>query len=92
MRIPLQADIYNLDGREAHAQLQDAAWTAAGKPPFSTWVARTIFLHSINQGIAAGIRRAELNLSLLTPGLEIGFVDTAPAHIPQVISNPVKCT
>ncbi len=38
MRIPLQADIYNLDGREAHAQLQDAAWTAAGKPPFSTWV------------------------------------------------------
>jgi hypothetical protein len=76
MRIPIQADIYNPDGREAHAQLQDAEWEAAGKPPFSTWVARTIFLHSINQGIAAGIRRPELNLSLITPGLEIGFVDT----------------
>ncbi|MEA5554129.1 DUF499 domain-containing protein [Anabaena cylindrica UHCC 0172] len=76
MRIPIQADIYNPDGREGHAQLQDAEWQAAGKPAFSTWVARTIFLHSINQGIAAGIRRTELNLSLLTPGLEIGFVDT----------------
>ena len=77
MRLPIQADIYNPDGREAHAQLQDQDWLAAGKPRFSTWVGRTIFLHSINQGIAAGIRRPELNLSLLTPGLEIGFVDTA---------------
>jgi hypothetical protein len=76
MRIPIQADIYNPDGREAYSQLQDAEWQAAGKPPFSTWVTRTIFLHSINQGIAAGIRRPELNLSLLTPGLEIGFVET----------------
>jgi hypothetical protein len=84
MRIAIQADIYNPDGREAHAQLQDAEWKAAGKPPFSTWVARTIFLHSINQGTAAGIRRAELNLSLLTPGLEIGFVDTALERLSEV--------
>ncbi|MBC1220973.1 ATP-binding protein [Nostoc sp. UCD121] len=84
MRITIQADIYNKDGREAHAQLQDAVWIAAGKPPFSTWVARTIFLHSITQGISAGIRRAELNLSLLTPGLEIGFVDTALEKLSEV--------
>ncbi|GJD19905.1 hypothetical protein RIVM261_048610 [Rivularia sp. IAM M-261] len=84
MRIPIVADIYNPDGREAHAQLQDGEWTAAGKPPFSTWVARTIFLHSINQGIVAGIRRAELNLSLLTPGLEIGFVDIALERLSTV--------
>ncbi|MEA5574446.1 ATP-binding protein [Calothrix sp. UHCC 0171] len=84
MRIPISADIYNADGREAHAQLQDGEWTAAGKPTFSTWVARTIFLHSINQGIVAGIRRAELNLSLLTPGLEIGFVDTALERLSTV--------
>lgn len=84
MRIPIVADIYNPDAREAHAQLQDGEWTAAGKPPFSTWVARTIFLHSINQGIVAGIRRAELNLSLLTPGLEIGFVDTALERLSTV--------
>lgn len=84
MRIAIQADIYNPTGREGHAQLQDAEWKAAGKPPFSTWVARTIFLHSINQGTAAGIRRAELNLSLLTPGLEIGFVDTALERLSEV--------
>ncbi|MBD2166422.1 ATP-binding protein [Calothrix membranacea FACHB-236] len=84
MRIAIQADIYNPTGREGHAQSQDAEWKAAGKPPFSTWVARTIFLHSINQGTAAGIRRAELNLSLLTPGLEIGFVDTALERLSEV--------
>lgn len=75
MRNPIQADIYNSSGREAYAQVQDQQWVVAGKPPFSTWVARTIFLHSLTQGISSGIRRAELNLSLLTPGLEIGFVD-----------------
>ncbi len=84
MRLPIQADIYNPDGREAHAQLQDHEWLAAGKPPFSSWVGRTIFLHSINQGITAGIRRAELNLSLLTPGLETGFVETALERLNSV--------
>jgi hypothetical protein len=84
MRLPIQADIYNPDGREAHAQLQDQEWLAAGKPPFSSWVSRTIFLHSINQGITAGIRRPELNLSLLTPGVEAGFVDTALERLSTV--------
>jgi hypothetical protein len=84
MRLPIQADLYNPDGREAHAQLQDQEWLAAGKPPFATWVGRTIFLHSINQGITAGIRRPELNLSLLTPGLESGFVDTALERLSAV--------
>ncbi|QQE67474.1 ATPase AAA (plasmid) [Leptolyngbya sp. BL0902] len=77
MRLPIAADIYNPNGREAHAQLQDQEWLSAGKPPFSTWVGRTVFLHSLTQGISSGIRRAELNLSLLTPGLDIGFVDRA---------------
>ncbi|MBD2429028.1 DUF499 domain-containing protein [Phormidium sp. FACHB-1136] len=77
MRLPIAADIYNPNGREAHAQLQDQEWLSAGKPPFSTWVGRTVFVHSLTQGISSGIRRAELNLSLLTPGLDIGFVDRA---------------
>ena len=77
MRLPIGADIYNPKGREAHSQLQDKVWTDAGKPNFSTWVARTIFLHSLTQGTTSGIRRAELNLSLLTPGLEISFVEQA---------------
>ncbi|WP_088889980.1 ATP-binding protein [Leptolyngbya ohadii] len=84
MRIPIQADIYNPDGREAHAQFQDQEWLAAGKPPFSSWISRTIFLHSINQGITAGIRRPELNLSLLTPGVEAGFVETALERLSTV--------
>ncbi len=84
MRLPVQADIYNPDGRKAYAQVQDKEWLAAGKPPFSTWVARTIFLHSLTQGISSGIRRAELNLSLLTPGLEIGFVDRALQQLGSV--------
>ncbi|MES1024903.1 DUF499 domain-containing protein [Gloeocapsa sp. BRSZ] len=77
MRLAIQADIYNPDGREAQAQVQDREWLAAGKPPFSTWVSRTIFLHSLTQGISSGVRRAELNLSLLAPGMEIGFIDQA---------------
>ncbi|HAO12370.1 MAG TPA: AAA family ATPase [Planktothrix sp. UBA8407] len=74
---PIGADIYNPDGRPAYAQIQDEQWLIAGKPPFSSWVARTIFLHSLTQGLSSGIRQAELNLSLLTPGLEIGFVQKA---------------
>jgi Protein of unknown function (DUF499) len=84
MLMPIQADIYNRQGKEAHAQVHDRKWRAAGKPPFSTWVGRTIFLHSINQGIAAGIRRAELNLSLLTPGVESGFIDTVLERLTSV--------
>jgi hypothetical protein len=77
MRLPIGADIYNPTGREAYAQIQDDEWLAAGKPPFSSWVARAIFLHSLTQGTSSGIKRAELNLSLLTPGLEVSFVDRA---------------
>ncbi|MFO0214347.1 MAG: AAA family ATPase, partial [Pseudanabaena sp.] len=74
MRNPIQADIFNTDGKLAHAQIHDQEWEAAGKPPFATWVARTIFLHSINQGTSAGIRRAELNLALLMPTVEISYI------------------
>ena len=77
MRLPISADIYNSDGREAHAQVQDKEWLDAGKPPFSSWIGRTIFLHSLPQGVAAGIRRTELNLSMLAPGLESGFIERA---------------
>ncbi len=84
MRLPIQADLYNSTGREAHAQVQDQEWLDAGKPPFSTWVGRTIFLHSLTQGVTSGIRRAELNLSLLTPGLEIGFADRALERLSAV--------
>ena len=84
MRPPIGADIYNPSGREAYAQIQDEEWIAADKPPFSSWVARTIFLHSLTQGISSGIKRAELNLSLLTPELEVNFVDRALERLTAV--------
>ena len=84
MRPPIGADIYNPSGREAYAQIQDEEWIAADKPPFSSWAARTIFLHSLTQGISSGIKRAELNLSLLTPGLEVNFVDRALERLTAV--------
>ncbi len=75
MRPAINADIFNPTGRKAYAQQQDEQWLMAGKPPLTSYVARTIFLHSLNYGISAGIRKAELNLSLLTPGVELNFVD-----------------
>lgn len=75
MRNAIGADIYNPDGKKAYSQIYDEDWLSSGKPPFCSYIARTIFLHSLTQGISSGIRRAELNLSLLTPNLEINFVD-----------------
>lgn len=49
MRQSIGADIYNPSGREAYAQIQDDEYLAAGKPPYSTWVGRTIFLHSLTR-------------------------------------------
>ncbi|MEG4446391.1 DUF499 domain-containing protein [Microcoleus sp. AT9_B5] len=93
LRNAIGADIYNPDGRPAYAQLQDGEWIAAGKPPFSTWVSRTIFLHSLTQGNSSGIRLAELNLSLLTPGVDSGFVDRVLDRLTKVAwyldSDPV---
>lgn len=77
MRNAIGADIYNIDGKKAYAQVHDEDWLLSGKPPFSSYLARTIFLHSLTQGISSGIRRAELNLSLLTPKLDINFVENA---------------
>lgn len=84
MMPPIRADIYNTDGRKAYAQVQDENWIAAGKPPFTTWTARTIFLHSLTRGTSSGINKSELNLSLLTPGIEIGFVERALEKLTSV--------
>jgi hypothetical protein len=75
MDLPIRADIYNNTGTMALAQLHDQEWRDMGKSPFSSWVTRTIFLHSLTQGITAGIRRSELNLSLMTPYVEINFIE-----------------
>ena len=84
MRPAINADIYNPTGRRAYAQQQDEEWLMAGKPPLTSYLARTIFLHSLTYGISAGIRRAELNLSLLTPAIDINFIDRALDNLQTV--------
>ncbi|MTF40384.1 ATP-binding protein [Cyanobacterium aponinum] len=84
MRPAINADIYNPTGRRAYAQQQDEEWLIAGKPPLTSYLARTIFLHSLTYGISAGIRRAELNLSLLTPAIDINFVGRALDNLQTV--------
>ncbi|MEB3273870.1 MAG: DUF499 domain-containing protein, partial [Prochlorothrix sp.] len=84
MELPVRADIHNLEGRSAYAQVHDQDWIAAGQPPFSSWVARTIFLNSLTQGTTAGIRRSELNLALLMPKMDSGFGDRALERLVKV--------
>jgi Protein of unknown function (DUF499) len=84
MSYALGADVCNLTGRKAHAQVQDKEWLVAGKPPYSTWVARTIFLNSLTTGTSSGVRRTELNLSILAPGQEGGFVERAIERLASV--------
>lgn len=84
MRLPVQADIYNPDGQEAYAQLHDREWQAAGKPPFASWLSRTVFLHSLTTGTSSGVKRPELNLALLMPGVETTFIDRALERLASV--------
>ena len=74
----VEADIVSpKHGSLAHAQDLDRTWTEAGKPPYAQRLATTIFLHSLTQGVAAGVDPAELNLSVFTPGDDPVLVDQA---------------
>jgi hypothetical protein len=84
MRPAIQADIHNTDVRLAYSQIQDKDWVDAGKPHFTSWVSRTIFLHSLTRGISSGVKTTELNLSLLMPGFEISFVGQALERLLKV--------
>jgi len=74
----VEADIVSpKHGSLAHAQNLDRSWVEAGKPPFAQRLATTVFLHSLTQGVAAGVDPAELNLSVFTPGDDPLLVDQA---------------
>mgnify|MGYP001627224396 CR=1 FL=1 len=52
--------------------------TFSGMPPYATYVARTIFLHSLAYpDDRAGIAAPELRFALLSPALEFEFVEQA---------------
>ncbi len=67
--------------RPSHAQVGDEAFRAAGKPPYTQRVARTVFLHSLVQGMTSGVRLDELHLAVLEPGDEPLLVRQALEHL-----------
>ena len=73
----IEADIVSPKrGSPAHAQVIDAPWLEAGKPPYAQRVATTSFLHSLTQGIATGVDPADLALAVLQP-------DDDPTMVPK---------
>lgn len=74
---PIAADVVSArEGDPAHAQALDRAHVAEGRPPIAARVAQTVWLHSLSSG-NAGCDRAELNLAVLTPGLDPHHVEKA---------------
>lgn len=71
-----EADIANPKaGARAHAPLADEELVAAGRPPHGTRIATTAFLHSLVQGVAAGLTPTEAKLAVYTPGDDLGLVE-----------------
>jgi len=62
----IEADIVSRRGT-AHAQVADAPWVAAGKPPYTQRVAKATFLHSLVQSGPSGVQADELRLAVLEP-------------------------
>ena len=55
-------------GAPAHAEKLDERWIDAGKPPYGRRLATSIFVHSLTQGIAAGIELPDLLAATIQPG------------------------
>lgn len=72
----IEADIANpMAGAKAHAVLVDDRLTQGGKPAFATRMATTVFLHSLVQGVAAGLTPTEAKLAVFTPGDDLGLIE-----------------
>ena len=72
----IEADIANpMAGAKAHAVLVDDRLTRVGKPAFATRMATTVFLHSLVQGVAAGLTPTEAKLAVFTPGDDVGLIE-----------------
>lgn len=72
----VEADIVNpLAGARAHAALADDELLAAGRPAYGTRIATAAFLHSLVQGVAAGVTPAEAKLAVYAPGDDLGLLE-----------------
>ena len=73
----IRNDIVGEGTRTALAQEIDASFYR-GLPPYATYVARTVFIHSLGfpsqiQGIASD----QLRFSIMAPSLDVGFIEDA---------------
>ena len=65
----VEADIASgRPGTPAHAEKLDERWSAEGKPPYGRRLATSIFVHSLTQGIAAGVEVPDLLAASVQPG------------------------
>ncbi|MYA10290.1 MAG: DUF499 domain-containing protein [Gemmatimonadetes bacterium] len=65
----VEADIASgRPGTPAHAEKLDERWRAEEKPPYGRRLATTIFVHSLTQGIAAGVELQDLLAASIQPG------------------------
>lgn len=72
----IEADIANpMAGARAHAALVDERLTEAGKPAYATRMATTVFLHSLVQGVAAGVAPSAAKLAAYAPGDDLGLIE-----------------
>ena len=55
-------------GTPAHAERLDERWVAEEKPPYGRRLATSIFVHSLTQGIAAGVELPDLLAATIQPG------------------------
>lgn len=72
----IEADIVNpMAGAKAHAALVDEPLTSTAKPAFATRMATSVFLHSLVQGVAAGVSPTEAKLAVYSPGDDLGLIE-----------------
>ena len=73
----IRNDISGEGNRTALAQEIDSSFYR-GLPPYATYVARTVFLHSLGfPSQIQGIAPDHLRYSILAPSLDIGFIEDA---------------
>jgi hypothetical protein len=73
----IRNDISGEGGRTALAQQIDASFYR-GMPPYASYVARTVFIHSLGfPSQIQGISAEHLRYSVLAPSLDIGFIEDA---------------
>ena len=78
----IQADVYS-DAHDSHAEELDRDFSARGKPPLASRLARTVFLHSITHGQAGRAEVPDILLACSRPGLDFELLREALAGLEE---------